>query len=118
MTTPQAQKVVLYSSVTLFGCVTIARVVGMSMGINFKDFLGEDTQLPPARAWIGMLVAGSALSTLAEFAPDLAAGLAMSMGGTAFVNYGVPVMAKYFDESNIKLDNKPAKVSTTKAQRA
>lgn len=88
-------KVILTSSL-----VTLGSTLAHSM---LPDSLGGKGELPSARLLIGSGLAFMGLSILGMGAPRIATGLAITMGTTAAMFYGVPIADAFFNpESSIK----------------
>lgn len=82
--------------------MTTARAEGwvtLAAGVTFGSVsLGKITkgEVPSGRQVAATCLAFAALGALAIAAPDIAGGLAIATGGTAFVTYGLPVIVQYF----------------------
>lgn len=90
-----ADKVVLSCAV-----VTITSTVTASM-LPAKS--GGKGQLPPPRLLIGTALTFIGLSMAADFAPRIAAPLAITVATTAAMFYGVPVVDNYFNGAHNKV---------------
>lgn len=88
MNTPESQRIILIA-----GTITVGSTV---IGRSLPKDQGGKGDLPTIRMFVGTLVAFTGISIISEFAPEVAAGLAASVAGTAFVLYGSKPFTQYF----------------------
>lgn len=84
-----ADKVVLSCAIVTLGSTVTASLMPESSG-----GLGK---LPSPRLLIGTSLTYIGLSMMADFAPQLAAPLAITLATTAAIYYGIPVADNYFN---------------------
>lgn len=73
--------------------------VTMSAAVTFGSVsVGKLTkgEIPSGRQVASTCLAFAALGAMSIAAPDVAGGLAIAVGGTAFVTYGLPVILSFF----------------------
>jgi hypothetical protein len=84
-----ADKVVLSCAVITLGSTVAASLLPESAGGKGK--------LPSPRLLIGTSLTYIGLSMTADFAPQLAAPLAITLATTAAIYYGIPIIDNYFN---------------------
>jgi hypothetical protein len=84
-------RVILASSV-----ITLGSTLAHSM---LPEKVGGKGELPSARLLIGSAMAFTGLSILGMGAPRIASALAITMGTTAAIFYGVPIADNFFNDN-------------------
>jgi hypothetical protein len=110
MTEAGGKKAVVYSAVLTTGMVTLNSMVPVPEDKEVKAKYPELGQgvFPSMRTLIGLGVTFTTLSLGAEFAPELAGMLAVTIFVTALTFYGIPLMDTYF----VHVDPNSRKVQT------
>lgn len=86
---PNADTTILTSAILTIGSTTAASVLPAAVG-------GKGA-LPAPRLVFGTVLTFAGLSFLGAFAPELASGLAVAVGLTATLWYGVPLADNVFN---------------------
>lgn len=98
MTPEGGKKAVAYSALFTASIVTLNSMVPVPEDKKIRDKypeLGRGT-FPSMRTLIGLGVTATTLSIGAEFAPELAGMLAVTLAFTALTFYGIPLLDSYF----------------------
>lgn len=80
------------------------RAVNISAAVTIGSVSADSLSngsLPAGRTLVAGLLAFAALGVVAEIAPEVGAGLAVAVGTTGFVTYGLPLILKTFPD-NVK----------------
>lgn len=85
MGTLKAETYVALMGAVTFGSVSVGKL--------------SEGSVPSGRQVASTCLAFAALGAMALAAPDVAGGLAIATGGTAFVTYGLPAILKFFPVS-------------------